>query len=289
MDDDRATDIAEAAAALRAALPSVPRAAVVLGSGLSGLEDAIEDPVVVAFEDVPGLPSVGVAGHGGRFVHGRVGRVPLLLQAGRYHAYEGHPLDVVVAPARILARLGVADLIVTNASGGIRPLLEPGDLVLLDDHINLAFRGPLAGPIVGGEARFPDMSTPFDPHLVDTVRASASDLGIPLHRGVYAWVPGPSYETAAEIRMLAMLGADIVGMSTVPEVIAAAAMGLRCVAVSLVTNRAAGLAPHPLSHDDVLEVGARAASRMRRLVIEVVGRLHGADGGGDLQRSVAAK
>lgn len=283
-------DVAEAAAVLRTALPSVPRTAVVLGSGMGEFEEAIEAPVEVSFDDVPGLPSVGVAGHRGRFVYGRIGRTPVLLQAGRFHAYEGHPLGVVVAPTRILAALGVDHLITTNASGGIHALFEPGDLVLLDDHINVTFRGPFAGPVARGEARFMDMSTPFDPALVETVRASASDLGIPLHSGTYAWVLGPSYETAAEIRMLAKLGAHVVGMSTAPEVLAAAAGGLRCAAVSLVTNRAAGLAPGPLSHTDVLDVGARAASRMRRLLVEVVRRLHGAvDGGSGDQPPATAK
>lgn len=265
-------EVGDAAGGLRSALPSIPHTAVVIGSGLAALEESLADPVAVPFSDLPGLPAAGVSGHSGRFVHGRLGSAEVLVQAGRFHVYEGHPLDVVVAPVRILAAAGVETVIMTNASGGIRASLEPGDVVLVDDVLNVMLRSPLAGPVVGDEPRFPDMSRPFDAELSETVRAAADELGIRLERGVYAAVLGPAYETAAEIRMLARLGADVVGMSTVPEVIAAAACGLRCAALSLVTNKATGLATGTLSHEEVLEVGRAAGTRVEGLVEAVVAR-----------------
>lgn len=262
------------AAGLRAAFPSVPGTAVVVGSGLGALEDALVDPVAVAFGDLPGLPAAGVSGHGGRFVHGRLGDTEVLLQSGRFHLYEGHPAGVVVAPVRILAEMGVGTVLMTNASGGIHPLLEPGDVVLVDDLLNLTFRSPLSGPVLEGEERFPDMSRPLDAGLARLIRGAAAHLDLPLASGTYAAVLGPQYETAAEIRMLSRLGADVVGMSTVPEAIAAAARGLRCAVLSLVTNRATGLSRGRLSHDEVLEAGAAAADGVSSLVREVLVRLH---------------
>lgn len=261
------------AEALRDALPSVPPVAVIVGSGLGALEDALVDPLAVSFEAVPGMAAAGVAGHGGRFVHGRLGSTEVLVQAGRLHVYEGHPVERVVAPVRILAALGVGAVIMTNAAGGIRSDLEPGDVVLVDDVMNLMFRSPLAGPVSGTEARFPDMSRPFDPALLDVIRLAALDAGMRVEEGTYAAVTGPAFETAAEIRMLARLGADVVGMSTVPEVVTAAASGLSCAVLSLVTNRATGLSAEPLSHDEVLDAGRRAGERVASLLRGVVARL----------------
>ena len=269
----RGPDVAAAAAHLDAALPSVPRVAVVLGSGLGWLSDRLVDPVRVAFEDVPGIPPTGVAGHVGCFVHGRLEGGEVLLQAGRFHAYEGHAMDVVVASVRILAALGVEILVLTNAAGGVRADLGPGTLVLIDDHINLMFRSPLVGPVFGAEERFPDMSAPYDRALQEVAIAAAAERAVQLERGVYAAVLGPSYETPAEVRMLARMGADVVGMSTVPEVIAARANGMRCLAFSAVTNRAAGLSPIPLSHGEVLEVARAAGARLGEVVGAAVGRL----------------
>lgn len=261
-----------AAAHLRSALPNVPRIGVVLGSGLSELADRLTDTVAVPFETVPGLPPTGVAGHAGHFLHGRLGGCEVLLQAGRFHVYEGHPMEVVVAPVRILASLGVDTLVLTAASGGLRADLDRGTLVLVDDHINMMSRSPLTGPTVVGEARFPGMSEPYDRGLQELALTAARELGLELVSGVYAGVLGPSYETAAEVRMLAKLGADIVGMSTVPEVITARARGLRCLAISVVTNPGTGLAAAPLSHAEVLEVGHAAAGRLSDLVVALVPR-----------------
>jgi purine-nucleoside phosphorylase len=263
-------DIPGAAAALRARIGGDPEVAIVLGSGLGQLAANVRDPVVVPFADVPGFPAAGVAGHAGEYVFGTLGGRHVLLQSGRFHVYEGHPLDVVAAPVRVAAALGVRALILTNAAGGVNPQLEPGDVVLLEDHLNLMFRSPLIGPVRGEEERFPGMDDAYDPELRRIALAAAATLDLPLHKGVYAALTGPSYETAAEIRMLGRLGADVVGMSTVPEVLTARAIGLPCLAFSMVTNKGTGLSDVPLSHVDVLEVGARAGRVVARLVEAVV-------------------
>ncbi len=266
-------DIAGAARLLRDRLSGVPEATLVLGSGLGGLADAVQDPVDVPFADLPGFPPAGVPGHAGRFVAGRLGGRYVLVQAGRYHVYEGHPGDVVAAPVRLSAALGVGTLLLTNASGGVDPDLEPGDLVLLSDHLNLMCRTPLVGPVAEGEVRFPDMSWPYDPELQALALDVARGLGLPVRRGVYAALTGPSYETAAEVRMLRILGADVVGMSTVPEVLVARALGLRCLAVSMVTNKGTGLSPQVLSHEEVVAVGREAGARVGAILEGVTRRL----------------
>lgn len=273
MNTSRLPDIPGAARTLGEHLPFAPRATLVLGSGLGVLVDRIESPVSVPFDALPGFPRAGVPGHEGRYVAGFLGKVPVLVQAGRYHVYEGHPGEVVAAPVRLSAALGVRTLVLTNAAGGVDPALEPGDLVLLDDHLNLMFRSPLIGPVVAGETRFPDMSAPYDPGLRELAIGVAAEQGIALRRGVYAALTGPTYETAAEIRMLRTLGADVVGMSTVPEAMVAAALGLRCLGLSMVTNKGTGLSPHPLSHDEVVQVGREAGARVAALLEGVVRRL----------------
>lgn len=260
-------DVEAAAQLLRERLPVEPRVALVLGSGLGALVDGVEGAVEVPFADAPGFPSTGVVGHAGRWVGGWLAGVPALVQAGRYHVYEGHAEGVVAAPVRVAVALGVEVLVVTNAAGGADRSLEPGDVVLLDDHVNLMFRSPLAGPVHAGEARFPDMSAPYDPELQALAVDVARRLGVSLRRGVYAAVTGPSFETAAEVRMLERLGVDVVGMSTVPEVIVARAAGVRCLGFSMVTNKGTGHAAEPLAHADVVEVGKRAG----RVVGAVVG------------------
>lgn len=261
-------DVGGAVEFLHASLPSIPRVAIVVGSGLSALESALTDAVRIPFAEVPGLPATSVMGHSGAYVHGRLGETEVLVQAGRFHVYEGHALDVVVAPVRILASLDVGAVVFTNAAGAIDPLLQPGDVVLVQDVIGFQFRSPLAGPALAGEERFPDVSDPLDADIRRTLREAAATVGVELREGTYAAVTGPAYETRAEIRMLARLGADLVGMSTVPEVVAAAARGLPCAALSLVTNRATGLSATKLSHDEVLETGRRAGERVVSLLRE---------------------
>jgi purine-nucleoside phosphorylase len=268
-------DITTATAALRARLGDrpTPEIGVVLGSGLGSVASAMVDPLIVPFRDVQGFPAAGVAGHAGEYVYGTMGSRPVLIQAGRFHHYEGHAMDVVAAPVRVAATLGVRVLMLTNAAGGVNPELEPGDVVLLEDHLNLMFRSPLIGPTREGEERFPDMSEPYDVALRKAALAAAEKLGVPLRTGVYAALTGPSYETAAEVRMLGRLGADVVGMSTVPEVLVARALGLRCLAFSMVTNKGTGLSSEPLSHVDVQEVGARSGQVVGDLIQAVIASL----------------
>jgi len=259
---------------LRAAVPGgAPRAAVVLGSGLAGLTAVVEDPVPVSYRDIPGFPEPTVAGHRRALIFGRIGRCPVVLQAGRFHLYEGHDPDLVAFPVRVFAGLGVETLIVTNAAGGVRRTFQPPTLMAIADHLNLMFRNPLTGGVLAGEQRFPDMATPYDPELRVLATRLARELGFELPAGVYAGVLGPSYETPAEIRMLERFGADAVGMSTVPEVVAARARGLRVLGISAITNPAAGISAEPLSHEDVLAAGHAVREQLEGVVCGVLRHL----------------
>lgn len=262
--------IEDGARILEDALPWRPELFGVLGSGLSPLAESLEEAVSVPFSELPSFPASSVAGHQGRYVAGLLEGRRVLLQAGRFHLYEGHAPDVVVAPVRIASRLGVTDLLLTNAAGGVDPALEPGTILLIEDHLNLQGQSPLTGPVQPGEERFPDMSEVYDKELRARALSAASDLGVPLARGVYAAMGGPAYETPAEIRMLRALGADAVGMSTVPEATVARARGMRVLAFSLITNKAAGLEDAPLSHAEVLETGREAAATLEHLIRRVV-------------------
>lgn len=250
-----------------------PAAAIILGSGLGGLIHQIDPLAEIPFADIPGFPVTAVAGHSGMLIAGSLAGKFVLALAGRFHIYEGHDVRLAAFPARVLHALGAPVLIVTNAAGGVNRLWQPGDLMLIRDHINLMFRNPLVGPVEEGDARFPDMSDPYDPRLADLARAAAAEQGIPLREGVYAAQTGPAYETAAEVRMLAFLGADATGMSTVPEVIVARAIGMRVLGFSCITNLACGLSNTPITHAEVLETTARAAKRFEALVKGVVARL----------------
>jgi purine-nucleoside phosphorylase len=250
-----------------------PRVAVVLGSGLGRLATRVHDPTRLNYGEIPGFAFPGVPGHAGELVAGRLAGAEVLCQSGRFHLYEGHGPETVVLPVRLFAELGIPTLLLSNAAGGLRPSQGPGTLILIADHLNLTFHAPLSGRVVRGEDRFPDMSGPYDADLRRIARRVALERRIPLTEGVYAAVSGPSYETPAEIRMLRRLGADVVGMSTVPEVLVARARGLRCLALSVVTNLAAGLAPGggPLSHEEVIREAALASERLGDLVEGVVG------------------
>ena len=273
-----ATEAAEAARVIRARLgDATPLAAIVLGSGLGELADEIENPRSIHYRDVPGFPAATVAGHAGQLIAGTLRGAPVLALAGRFHLYEGHDAALAGYPVRVVNALGARTLIVSNAAGGINQSWNPGDLMLIRDHINLMFRNPLIGRQEQGDLRFPDMSSPYDPHLADVARAVAREQGVVLREGVYAGLLGPQYETAAEVRMLGILGADAVGMSTVPEVIVARAIGMRVLGFSCVTNLGTGLSTAPLSHADVLETTARAAGAFVRLVSGVVQRLGASD------------
>lgn len=260
------TQLERAAELVARRLPQAPRVLIVLGSGLSGLAARVEDAEEVAYADLPGFPPPGVAGHQGHFVGGTLEGVRVLLQAGRYHFYEGHEPSLVVAPVRLASILGVQAAFFTNAAGGLREDLPPGSLMLLRDHLNLQGRNPLVGAVEPGEARFPDMTEAYDRPLRGVALEVAKKAGIPLKEGVYAAVLGPSYETPAEIQMLRTLGADVVGMSTVPEVVMARTRGLRVLACSVVTNWAAGITGQPLSHQEVLDEGRKAGVALETLV-----------------------
>ncbi len=261
--------IREATAAVRARLGKAkPRVAIVLGSGLGFLADEVSGPTRIPYREIPGFPEPGVAGHQGELVVGTLEGVPVIVQAGRFHLYEGHPPALAALPVRVFASLGIETLIVTNAAGGVRRTFRAGTLMLIADHLNLMWRNPLGGPPERGEERFPLMHEPYDAALRAQARAVAREAGIALEEGVYAALLGPSYETPAEIRMLERLGADAVGMSTVPEVLAARARRIRCLGFSSITNPAAGLGA-PLAHEEVLEVG-RAVARDLGVLIKGV-------------------
>jgi len=232
--------------------------AVVLGSGLGAFADALEEARALPFADLPGFPPVTVPGHKGRLVYGKLVPTPVLVLQGRIHGYEGHDAATVAFPARVLGALGSRALVVTNAAGGCNPSFAPGDLMRITDHINFTARNPLIGANeerLG--SRFPDLTHAYDARLATALEEAARSAGQALRAGVYMQMSGPSYETPAEVRMARALGADAVGMSTVPEVIAAAHMGLPVAGISCITNLAAGLSQHPLTHQEVVEV-ARA-------------------------------
>jgi purine-nucleoside phosphorylase len=250
-----------------------PRVAIVLGSGLGAVADEVQSALRIPQSAIPGFPQPGAPGHKGELVAGTLQGVPVLVQSSRFHLYEGHAPAVVALPVRVFARLGVRTLIVTNAAGGLRLTFRPPTLMLIADHINLMFRNPLVDRVEEGEERFPDMSDPYDPELRAVAREVARTKQIVLEEGVYAALLGPSFETPAEIRMMQRLGADAVGMSTVPEVIVARARGIRCLGFSTITNVAAGLSAAKLSHEEVLAAGQRVAGQLATLLRGVLPNL----------------
>jgi len=250
-----------------------PALAIVLGSGLGGLADRIERALRIPYGDIPGFHVPRVEGHKGELVVGTLAGKTVLAQSGRFHMYEGYSAEAAALPVRVFAALGIRTLVVTNAAGGIRRTFGYGTIMLLSDHLNLTGRNPLVGHARPGEERFPDMSEAYDGTLRGLARDAARKLGITLEEGVYAGLLGPAYETPSEVRMLERLGADAVGMSTVTEVIAARALGVKCLGFSLVTNAGAGISPVPLSHKEVMEVAGRAGKDLARLVEEVVAAL----------------
>lgn len=262
------------AAAIRARTPRTPDLLVVLGSGLGAFADQLEDAVRIPYGEIPGFASSTVPGHEGSVVVGTWAGTTVAALKGRIHLYEGHDAEAVVHPVRTLRWLGARSAILTNAAGGLDPSIPPGHLYVLDDHLNLTGTTPLRG--ANDEAvgpRFPDMTAAYDPTLRAVALEEAARLGTPLHRGVYAGLLGPSYETPAEIRMFRTMGAQLVGMSTVLETIALRHMGARVLAFSCVTNLAAGLGEGALSHEDVQEVAARAHRSFVSLLGAVIGRI----------------
>ena len=241
--------------------------AVILGSGLGGFAQSLDAATAVAFTALPGFPPPTVEGHAGRLVYGKLAHTPVLALQGRIHGYEGHDAATVAFPARVLAALGARALVVTNAAGGCNPSFVPGDLMRITDHVNFTGRNPLTGPNEDRLGpRFPDLTHAWDPRLTTALEDAARSIGQTLRAGVYIQMNGPSYETPAEIRMARALGADAVGMSTVPEVIAAAHMGVPVAGISCITNLAAGISQHPLTHAEVVEVAKAVESKFTDLL-----------------------
>lgn len=252
-----------------------PAVGLVLGSGLGAFAEKLSDRIAIPYSEIPNFPvSTGVVGHAGELVSGSVGETPVVVLSGRVHYYEGRAMTDVVFPARVLARLGVRAVILTNAAGGVRLSFRPGDLMLMTDHINGFGTNPLMG--INEDSlgpRFPDMSAVYDPELRRIVKAEARRLRIPLREGVYVGLTGPSYETPAEIRAWRKLGVDAVGMSTVPEAIALRHAGVRVLGISTITNMAAGILKKPLDHKEVLETTNRVGARFVRLLEAAVPKI----------------
>ena len=263
----------ETATWIAARVSSFPNVAVVLGSGMGEFVAGMTEATTIPYGEIPHFPATGVAGHRGNLVVGRVGGSWVAALQGRFHHYEGHDLAIVTFPVRVLRLLGVRTLILTAATGGIRDNLRPGDLVALSDHLNLIGSNPLRGPNddrLG--TRFPDMTEVYSSRLRTLAHEVAAGLGIALTEGVYACLPGPSYETPAEIRMLRTLGADVVGMSTVPEAIVARHAGMEVVAFAIVANVAAGISDSPITHEDVLSAVGSVGPRLSSLIIGLASR-----------------
>jgi inosine/guanosine/xanthosine phosphorylase family protein len=262
------------AAAVRQRSDLVPRAGIVLGSGLGGLADDLTDALAIPFADLPGWPAATAPGHVGRLLLGRLGGTPVAMLQGRFHLYEGNDPGLVVQPVLLFRRLGAELVVLTNAAGGVNPAFGPGTLMVIGDHINMTGRTPLLGPNADELGpRFVDLTEVWDGALRSALHDAGRAEGVELTEGIYVGLLGPSYETPAEVRMLRTLGVDAVGMSTVLEAIAARWVGLRVCGVSLVTNAAAGYTGEPLTHEEVLEAGAEAGPRLARVIRRFVADL----------------
>ena len=266
--------VEEAAAHIRSRCGALPETAIVLGSGLGDFADKLSDAIATPYAELPHWPAAKVIGHSGKLVVGNSGKARVAALAGRAHFYEGHGLATVVFPIRVMARLGVKRVILTNAAGGINTGFAQGALMIIDDHINLLGSNPLVGP--NDErfgARFPDMSEVYSSRLRTIADHAAAAQGVPVSHGIYVATHGPSYETPAEIRFFRTIGADAVGMSTIPEAIAARHMGLEVLGISCITNMAAGVLPGVLNHDEVMETARRVRGSFIALLEEILARL----------------
>ncbi len=261
-------------AAVRARSDLIPKVGIVLGSGLGGLADDLDDAVAIPFAELPGWPAATAPGHVGRLLIGRLGGTPVVMLQGRFHVYEGNDPGLVVQPVLLFKRLGAEIVVLTNAAGGVDPAFGPGTLMVIVDHLNLTGRTPLLGPNADGIGqRFQDLTDAWSPRLREALKAAGAAEDVPLEEGVYAGLLGPQYETPSEVRMLRTLGADAVGMSTVLECIAARWADLEVCGVSLVTNAGAGYSGVPLSHEEVLAAGAEAGPRLAKVILRFLAEL----------------
>ena len=266
--------IREAVEVIQSRSSLTPKLGIILGSGLGTLADKAENTVTIPYTDIPHFHGTSVEGHAGRMVLGKIHNIPTVFLQGRFHFYEGYPMEDVVFPTRAVCALGIQTLLLTNAAGGVNPKFHTGDLMVIEDHLNLMGDNPLKGPHLADLGpRFPDLSEAYSKNHVETILKAGKELGLSIHRGVYAGLLGPTYETPAEVRMLRTLGADAVGMSTVPESIAANHLGVRVAGISCITNLAAGLASQKLTHNEVIEISREGAVTLTRLLEQVIPQL----------------
>lgn len=259
---------------IRPQISAVPKTAIVLGSGLGGIADSLKNPVSLQAANIPFYPVSTVPGHAGRWIFGELKGVPVLAIQGRVHYYEGYSLQQVTFPIHIIAGLGIKNLILTTASGGLNPDFKPGDLMIFTDHISFGFGNPLIGQpdnLLG--KRFPDMSIPYDPKLIKIADKVGESMDSPFKKGVFCWVSGPSYETSAEVKMLRFIGADAVSMSTVPEVIVAVQRHLSVLGISMITNMATGISPSALSHKEVICMANVAGKKLGALFEKIIPKI----------------
>ena len=264
----------EAADFISGRISSVPRTGLILGSGLNDLADAVENPVILPYGEIPHFPRSTAPGHKGRLVAGSLEGKEVIVMQGRFHYYEGYPMEALVFPVRVMKLLGVERIIVTNAAGGVNTSFEPGDLMIITDHIKMGGGHPLIGPNDDSFGpRFPDMSRAYTRSLANRAEEEGKALGLNLRKGVYAFMTGPCYETPAEIRMLRTLGADAVGMSTVPEVITAAHAGMDVLGISCISNMAAGILDQPITEEEVMEAGQMVREKFTSLLKAVLAKV----------------
>lgn len=265
--DEYNKNIRDAAAMIRSKSPWIPQTCIVLGSGLSLLSESLTEKIEIPYQTIPGFPEVTVSGHEGTLIIGNLNNIPVLLLKGRFHYYEGHPIENVVFPIRVMKELDVKNLILTNAAGGINPSIKPGDLMIIKDHIGFFCESPLRGKNFDQYGpRFPDQSKVY--HWKEPLHY-AKQLDIPSYAGVYAYAKGPMYETPSEINFLSIIGADAVGMSTVPEAIVGSHADMHVIGISCITNYAAGITDQPLSHKEVMEIGRMASENMKKLIVKI--------------------
>lgn len=259
---------------LKGKINKIPEVGLILGSGLGDLADQIKNPTKVKYKDIPGFPLSTVEGHAGQLVFGELSGKEVVAMQGRFHFYEGYPLEEVILPVRVLIGLEIKSLIVTNAAGGVDLSYKPGDLMIIKDHINFTGQNPLIGKNYDELGpRFPDMSTAYDKEYIDIAREESEKLGIDIKEGNYIWFTGPTYETPAEVKLARLLGASSVGMSTVPEVIVANHQGVRVLGISCITNMAAGILDQPLNHEEVVETSQKVKKEFQELLLNTLHRI----------------